>query len=129
MYATMALLVAVVACPAVAQTRRPPRPRPAGPAAPTASAPATQPTTTRATTAPAATQPATTAPKLVPISFNNAPLTGQWRNEFVYADGIAEKALANFSTVSGARPRSSSITKLPDVVNTRTRGAGLASTD
>ena len=33
------------------------------------------------------------------VLVNNAPLTGQWRNEFVFAEGKAEKALANFSTV------------------------------
>lgn len=35
------------------------------------------------------------------VLVNNAPLSGMWRNEFVYADGKTEKALANFSTVSG----------------------------
>jgi predicted permease len=35
------------------------------------------------------------------VLVDNAPLTGQWRNEYVYADGKSEKALANFSTVSG----------------------------
>jgi len=33
------------------------------------------------------------------VLVNNAPLTGNWRNEYVYADGKPEKALANFSTV------------------------------
>ena len=35
------------------------------------------------------------------VLVNNAPLTGQWRNEFVFAEGKSDKALANFSTVSG----------------------------
>jgi len=34
------------------------------------------------------------------VLVNNAPLTGQWRNEYVYADGKTEKGLANFSAVS-----------------------------
>ena len=33
------------------------------------------------------------------VLVNNAPLTGVWRNEYVFADGFAGKALANFSTV------------------------------
>jgi putative ABC transport system permease protein len=33
------------------------------------------------------------------VLVNNAPLTGNWRNEYVFADGKPEKALANFSTV------------------------------
>ena len=33
------------------------------------------------------------------VLVNNAPLTGNWRNEYVFAEGKAEKALANFSTV------------------------------
>jgi putative ABC transport system permease protein len=33
------------------------------------------------------------------VLVNNAPLTGNWRNEYVYAEGKPEKALANFSTV------------------------------
>jgi putative ABC transport system permease protein len=33
------------------------------------------------------------------VLVNNAPLTGSWRNEFVFAEGRKEKALANFSTV------------------------------
>ena len=33
------------------------------------------------------------------VLVNNAPLTGNWRNEFVFAEGKAEKFLANFSTV------------------------------
>jgi predicted permease len=33
------------------------------------------------------------------VLVNNAPLSGQWRNEYVYADGKAEKALADFATV------------------------------
>jgi len=33
------------------------------------------------------------------VLVNNAPLTGNWRNEYVFAEGKPEKALANFSTV------------------------------
>ena len=33
------------------------------------------------------------------VLVNNAPLTGNWRNEMVYAEGKSEKGLANFSTV------------------------------
>ena len=33
------------------------------------------------------------------VLVNNAPLTGNWRNEYVFADGKPEKGLANFSTV------------------------------
>jgi putative ABC transport system permease protein len=33
------------------------------------------------------------------VLVNNAPLSGNWRNEYVYADGKPEKGLANFSTV------------------------------
>ena len=33
------------------------------------------------------------------VLVNNAPLSDNWRNEYVYADGKPEKALANFSTV------------------------------
>jgi predicted permease len=33
------------------------------------------------------------------VLVNNAPLTGNWRNEYVFADGKPEKVLANFSTV------------------------------
>lgn len=33
------------------------------------------------------------------VLVNNAPLSGQWRNEYVYADGKPEKALADFTTV------------------------------
>jgi putative ABC transport system permease protein len=33
------------------------------------------------------------------VLVNNAPLTGRWRNEYVFAEGKAEKAIANFSTV------------------------------
>ena len=33
------------------------------------------------------------------VLVNNAPLTGNWRNEYVFAEGKPDKALANFSTV------------------------------
>jgi len=33
------------------------------------------------------------------VLVNNAPLTGSWRNEYVFAEGQQDKALANFSTV------------------------------